>query len=98
MSEDLKEKLKTEVEQADWDMLKQHHEKQAVFIVSKDLDILDVGVALAQDDKESVQLWLDKEQLAKPNTNQVENFEKSPYEKFCRFIIIQPFVLIQVLD
>ena len=98
MNEELKEKFKTEVEQADWNMLAPHHEKGAVFILGSSLDLLDVGVALAKDDSDQVKIWLDNKQLLKPSDKQVEDFTKNPYEKFCKFLIIQPFVLVKLMD
>ncbi len=95
--EDLKDKLKTEVEQADWDMLKVHHQNGAVFIVSGSLQLLDAAVAIAQDKSQFVKVWLDNGELARPTEDQVKNFEASPYEKICDFVIIQPYVLIRLL-
>ncbi len=96
--EDLKDKLKTEVEQADWDMLKIHHQNGAVFIVSSPLELLDAAVAIAQDKSQFVKLWLDNGELARPTEKQVKNFEEKPYEKICDFVIIQPYVLVRLLD
>ena len=94
--DELKEKLKTEVEQADWDMLRQHHEKGAVFIVSGHLGLLDAAVAIAQDKTSFVKIWLDNNELARPTDEQIKNFEESKFKKICDFIIIQPYVLVKL--
>lgn len=96
MIEDLREKLKSEVETADWNMLKPHHEKETVFIVSGDLGLLDVAVAVATDKAHMIKVWLESGQLSKPSKHHEEEFGKNEFKKICDFIIIQPYVLIQL--
>lgn len=96
--DELKEKLKSEVEQADWDMLQVHHDKGAVFIVSSNLGLIDAAVAVAQDRTQFVKIWLDNGDLSRPTDDQVKNFQKNKFEKLCDFIIIQPYVLVKLLD
>ncbi len=55
MSEELKEKLSKDVDEASWELLADHHKRGAVFLV-KDLDIVDVGAAMANDDSANVKL------------------------------------------
>ena len=93
---DLKEKLKTEIEQADWDMLRVHHERGALFLVDQKLDLLDVGVAIAEDNISLVKIWLDNKELYQVSVEEVSEFEKNDREKLGDFIIIQPYVLLQV--
>ena len=97
MSESLADKLKTEVEECDWSMLDKHLEKEAVIIASPEIDLLSVGLALAQDDAESVKAWQGSNALRKPNKDDIDAWKKDPYKKFAKFIIIQPFVIIQVI-
>lgn len=96
--ENLKEKLKSEVDQADWDMLAQHHQQGTVFIVSGGVGLLDVAVAIAQDKTDFVKIWLDSGNLARPSDQEVSQFKKNRFEKMCDFIIIQPYVLICLLN
>ena len=91
--EDLKEKLKTEVEQADWDMLRVHHEKGSVYFVHGNLELLDVAVAVAKDKAQFIKVWLDTGELSRPTEEEIEGFEKDQFTKICDFIIIQPYVL-----
>ena len=96
--DDLKEKLKTEVEQADWDMLRIHQKNKAVILVSGSLSLLDAAVAVALDRSQFVKVWLDNGELSHPTQEQVDYFEKEPFSKICNFIIVQPYVLVQLLD
>lgn len=95
--EELREKLISEIEQADWDMLRTHHKNGAVFTVSGSLSLLDVALAVAQDKTQFVKIWLDSGELARVTEEQVKSFEQSPFEKICDFLIIRPYVLIKLL-
>lgn len=94
---ELKEKLKTEVEETDWAPLIQHHENQAVFIVSK-IDLLDAAVAVAKDKVEFIKLWLDSGELRRPSEEEVLKWNANKNLKMAKFIIIQPYVLITLLE
>ncbi len=93
--EDLKQKLANEVDQADWDMLRIHHQNHAVYLVLEDLLLLDVAVAIAQDKVSFVKIWLDNQQLRRPTDKEVQDYEKSKFAKNFEFIILQPYVLIK---
>ncbi|MDH5581478.1 MAG: DUF2288 domain-containing protein [Bdellovibrionales bacterium] len=98
MSDELKEKLSTEIETCDWSMLSIHNKSDSIIVVEASLDLLEAGVALATDDVEKVKGWQNKGQIRRPLPKEVESWEKSPNEKLAKFIIIQPFVLIQLLN
>ena len=86
-----------EVDKASWAMLRDHHERGAVFLV-KDLDLVDAAVALAQDQAAKVKIWLDGGNLVKVEDEDAENYEKSASEENFQFIIIQPYVLIKLMN
>ena len=48
------EKFKSELEQADWNALKAHHERGALFLIAGDLDLYEVACSIALDDVTSV--------------------------------------------
>ncbi len=98
MTDELRQKLSSEIEEADWNALKVHHEKQAVIVVSDKLDLVSVGIAVANDDTNLVKIWLDNGDIYRPTKEQVDSFESDEYKKMCKFIIVQPFVLIQLLS
>lgn len=91
---DLKEKLSSEIEQADWDMLKPHHERGALFIVDQKLDLIDVGIAIAEDKTSLVKIWLDNKDLYQ--LDNADKFDQEPCQKIGSFIIIQPYVLLKL--
>jgi hypothetical protein len=94
---ELKEKLKTEVEQSDWAPLKQHHDNHAVYIVT-DLELLDAAVAVALDKVEFIKLWLESGSLREPTEQEVAKWDAKPNLKMAKFIIIQPYVLISLIE
>lgn len=93
---DLKNKLKDEVDQASWEMLRDHHQRGAVFMV-EGVELVDVAAAIALDEVSRVKIWLDNGDLAKVEDDFADACEKNPKEKNFRFIIVQPYVLIQSL-
>lgn len=96
MSE-LSEKLKTEIDQADWSMLKPHYDKQAVFMIAPEIDLVSAAVAVAEDKSQIVALWLKENQMYRPSIDQVKEFEADEYRKRFNFLIIQPYVLVQLI-
>ncbi|MCO4753876.1 MAG: DUF2288 family protein, partial [Bacteriovoracaceae bacterium] len=93
----LVEKFKEEIDQASWAMLKDHHERGAVFLV-RGVELADVGVALATDDTSKVKLWLDNKELSKVEDEDSEKYSETLHEKNFDFLIIQPYVLVKLLN
>jgi hypothetical protein len=91
----LYEKLKAEVEEADWSMLEPHHKRQALILISSELDLCEVAEKVAVDDVDAIKTWMTSRQVGKPEDQKVNAWEESPYKKGFRFIIVQPYVLVQ---
>lgn len=91
--EALKVKLKDDIDKASWDMLKVHHERGAVFIVDSNLELVDVGASIALDEVNIIKIWLDNEQFKKLDEIP-ENVDM--FVRDINFLIIQPYVLIQI--
>ncbi len=95
--ETLKDKLATEVESCDWSMLSIHQKREAIILIDGSIELLDAGVALATDDAESVKIWQKDDLIRRPTESEISQWEKDPHNKFAKFLIIQPFVLIQLI-
>lgn len=95
MSKEIEEKLEAEIDSACWDMLLEHHERGAVFIISDKLELTKVGAALATDDTSLVSVWLGNKDMEKVSSDLALDFEKDLKSKIFNFLIIQPYVLIQ---
>ncbi len=88
------ESFKRDLAEVHWRELKIHLQRDAIITVAQALDIIDVAVAVADDDKEIVEGWIGSEQLGKPTEEQLKTWEKTQEKPF-RMLIVQPFILIQ---
>lgn len=91
---DLRENLTQSLDEARWDWLQPHLERDVVILVADNLDLVDVGVAIANDDTQVVGRWIDEQLLTKPSQQQRDTWE--PEMRF-RALIVQPYVLIQAM-
>jgi hypothetical protein len=94
---DLREKLQQNLDEAEWEWLIPHVQKDGVIVVARNLDLLDVGEAIAGDNIPSVQRWIDEQLLAKPTIDQVGEWNLNRTKRF-NALIVEPYVLIQELD
>ncbi|MBW4612967.1 MAG: DUF2288 family protein [Desmonostoc vinosum HA7617-LM4] len=91
---DLRTQLKEAVDEAEWEWLIPHAQRDAIILVADDLDLLDVGVAIANDQLTSVQQWIDEQLLTKPTVVQLGEWNSNLSKRF-NTLIIQPYVLVQ---
>ena len=84
---------KTEISIKD---LQVHQKRRALILVSDTLDITEVAVLIALDDKKSIESWLSKSLIENVEDDQFKSMAHSN-NKIFSFIIVQPFVLIQYL-
>lgn len=89
--------FKSEVEQADWAALKDHNKRGALFIIDKNLKLEEVANAFARDFSSVVKIWLDSKELQIVDDKMAEDFAKNEFEKLANFLIVQPYVLMQLL-
>ncbi|MBH8555159.1 DUF2288 family protein [Nostocaceae cyanobacterium CENA357] len=98
---DLRAELTEILDEAEWDWLIPHVQRDAVIVVALDLDLLDVGVAIASDNISLVQQWIDQQLIAKPSEVQIGEWNSYALsglnERSKRFhtLILQPYVLVQ---
>jgi hypothetical protein len=92
--QDLRAELAESLDEAELDWLKPHLQRDAVVVVNSQLDLLDVGVALANDDVISVQHWISEQLLHKPFAEQLSDWNQDQTKRF-HALIVQPYVLIQ---
>ncbi|MDY6783712.1 MAG: DUF2288 domain-containing protein [Cyanobacteriota bacterium] len=94
MTLELREELAQSLDEAQWDWVLPHARRDAAIVVSSALDLLDVGVAIANDDTSRVQRWIETQQIQKPSVAQLSHWNETPSKRF-NAIIVQPFVVIQ---
>jgi hypothetical protein len=95
MTGDLRAELAESLDQAEWEWLKPHIERDAVVVVMTELDLLEVGEAIANDNVLTVQRWISEKMIAKPSPAQVVQWSQNSHHRFTA-LIVQPYVLVQV--
>lgn len=93
--QDLREELSTMVDEAEWEWLMPHAERDALLVVDQNLDLLEVGMAIASDNVSSVQTWISQNLIHKPSAQETQIWES---DRRFKALIIQPYVLVQDLD
>jgi hypothetical protein len=97
MTSELREQLAQSLDEAQWNWLLPHVKRDAAIVVSSELDLLDVGVAIANNDTTRVQHWIETQGIQKPSASQLSDWNETPSKRF-NAIIVQPFVVIQAIS
>jgi hypothetical protein len=91
---DLRAELTEILDEAEWEWLIPHVQRDAVIVVTPNLDLLDVAVAIASDNIALVDQWIDQQLIAKPSVEQMGEWNSDRNKRF-QTLIIQPYVLVQ---
>jgi hypothetical protein len=89
----LREKLRGQLGTARWPDLKDQFVKGSLFVVCERIGLLNAAVAVAEDDKEAVEAWIESGDVYRPTEQEVTLWDKKPESLFA-FIVLQPFVFI----
>ena len=92
-AKDLRAELANMMGPVQWEWLKPHLQRDAVVVVNPQLDLADVGVAIATDNTQAVQRWITEQLILKPNAEQLAVWS-SDNQRFTS-LIVQPYVLVQ---
>jgi hypothetical protein len=93
---DIQTQLATELAPMDWETLIPHAKRDAVIVVDESLDLLEVGVAIAEDNVQSVQNWISELLIHKPSPDELNTWNGEPEKQFLT-LIVQPFVLVRAI-
>jgi len=91
---DLRAELAESVDEAEWQWLIAHVERDAVLLIDRELNLLDAGEAIANDNVSVVQNWINQKLLSKPTLTQIEEWNGKETKRF-QALILQPYVLVQ---
>lgn len=83
------------VNEGQWLDLKPHEKRGALILVAPELDLVEVGLKMANDKVAAVEGWIEKQLIKKPTQEQIQFWNENPEKKF-QFIIVQPYVLLQM--
>lgn len=95
--QELREQLAENLDEARWEWLIPHNNRDVVVVVNETLDLLDVGEAIANDNQSSVQHWISEQLISKPSAEQVSDWNDNQAKRF-KALIVQPFILVQELS
>lgn len=90
----LREKLRAEIASVDAAALVPHHHRGALFVLETAADILDVALAIAEDDSATIEALLADGRLRRPSSAELADWCVDGALRF-QFVILQPFVLAQ---
>jgi len=91
---DLRAELTETLDEAEWEWLIPHVQRDAVIVVAGGLDLVDVGIAIASDNISEVQNWIDEALITKPSPAQMGEWNLQRTKRFDT-LIVQPYVLVQ---
>jgi hypothetical protein len=91
--QDLRAELAEMVDEAELSWLLPHAQRGALVAVNPNLDLVDVGVAIANDNVASVQNWIDEQLIFKISVDQL--IERGGDRGRFTALIVQPYVLMQ---
>lgn len=94
---DLRAELAEGLDEAEWNWLMPHAQRDSLILINPELDILDVAMAIANDDTAKVQRWISESLITKPSQVQISNWNQEQSKRF-NALIIQPYVLVQELS
>ena len=77
-----------------WSDLQAHSKRDALIVVAASLDLVDAGMALAENDTARVQRWIESGLLSKPTAADLERWSIDGAARFDS-LIVAPFVLMR---
>ncbi len=83
---------------SDWDALRPHHERGALFLVDADLDPIAVAHAIARDSADEVRGLIESGRLRRPAPDEVARWNQAPMAHQFRFGIVQPYVVARRIE
>ncbi len=92
-SETLRAKLNGETGKLVWQELEKHYARGVVVKVSDQLDLVDVALQFAEDNKEPIERWLTSGELARAMTEDAERWVDE--DPLFWAVVVAPWVLVQ---
>ena len=92
-AEILRAKLNGETAKVGWAEMQRHHARGVVVSVAGELDLLDVAVAMAQDDGARVGQWMQSGQVGKVSDEQAQDWLAR--DPVLWSVVVAPWVLVQ---
>lgn len=94
--EELRAHLHGETSKLPWSELEKHFARGVVIKVEKGLDILDVAIVIARDDKESLKTWLDDKKVMTAEIEDAKQWHDASASLWS--VVVAPFILVQEFE
>ena len=91
--EELRAHLHGETSKLPWSELEKHFARGVVIKVEKGLDILDVAIVIARDDKDSLKVWLDDKKVMNAEIEDAKKWHDTSASLWS--VVVAPFILVQ---
>jgi len=90
---ELHDKINRETARVHWAELERHFAQGNVIYVSEDLDLVEVALRIAHDDKAHVARWMEQGKVAKVSALQAQTWQAAGSPLWAS--VVSPFVLVQ---
>jgi len=87
--------LEEMVDVALWEWLSPHAARARVILVGAKLDLVDVGIALTEDNTQVVQAWIEDGWLRHPTAEELSAWNTNKEKEFTS-LVVPPFVLVRI--
>jgi hypothetical protein len=92
----LRDKLNLETGQLAWRELQRHFARGAVIVVARELDLIDVAVAFAEDNQAQTKAWITHGQVVPATDADARRWQE--HSSVFWSLVVAPWVLVQELD
>lgn len=89
----LKAKLNMETSRISWEELQRFYARGNIVGVAADLDLLEVGLAMARDDKDRIQQWIKAGKAGDVSPDQARHWYENNTELWA--LVVAPWILVQ---
>lgn len=95
IEESIDQKINRETARIHWNELETHFAAGNVVSVAKELDLVLVAKAMAEDDAAAIKQWMDAEQIMPTSTKQALEWQACNAELWA--VVIKPWILVQAV-
>ena len=92
---ELREKLHLETGRLAWPELQRHFARGVVVVIARDLDLIDVAAAFAQNDAVQTQTWITRGAVARASDTDAQRWQRDNQVFWA--VVVAPWVLVQEL-
>jgi hypothetical protein len=89
----LRAKINGETSRMPWTELQRFFASGAVILISDDLDLVDVAVRIAQDDKDAVAQWMAEDRIGRVSDAQARAWLEGDVTLWA--VVVKPWILVQ---